>query len=66
MTRLLPLLLALSACAGSVYPSEQTPAERCENARRVVIAMDVTGAWGFAVEQAAREAEAVCAMVPEP
>ena len=35
MRRLL-ILFALTACAGSIYPSEQTPDERCENARRIV------------------------------
>lgn len=60
--RLLPLLL-LAACAGSPYPSEQTPAERCENARRIVLAMEIGGAlWG--VEGARRDADAICRTVP--
>lgn len=58
--RLLPLLL-LAACAGSPYPSEQSAEDRCVNARRIVMAMEIGGAlWG--VEDARREAEGICAM----
>lgn len=57
--RLLALLL-LAGCAGSVLPGEQTPIERCTNAQRIVVAMRIGGAWGFAIEQAQADADEIC------
>lgn len=54
------VLLILAACAGSVMPSEQTVSERCTNAQRIVAAMRIGGAWGFAIEQAEQDAAEIC------
>ena len=57
------VLLALAtcaACAGSIYPTQQTVSERCVNADRIVAAMRIGGAWGWSVEQAARDADEIC------
>lgn len=59
MTRL-AILLILAACAGSIYPTQQTPFERCINADRIVAAMRIGGAWGFSIDQAARDADEIC------
>lgn len=59
MTRLAPLiLLLLPACAGGVVPEQQTPEQRCANAHRIVLAMEIGGAW--AIDQARQTAAEIC------
>lgn len=53
-------LLLLAGCAGGIHPEQQTPAQRCVNADRIVLAMEIGGAWGFATEQARADADALC------
>lgn len=56
--RLLPALLLLAGCAGSIYPARQTIEDRCVNARRIVLAMEIGGAWTTA--QARQDMAEIC------
>jgi hypothetical protein len=59
MIRLAPLLL-LAACAGGVRPEAQTAADRCVNAERIVLAMEIGGAWQFSIDDARQTAAEIC------